>query len=87
MLLAQLEVCIVAINRISRLFDRASADQFDRVEAIVAPVIPAGFTACPPQFGASLPWQQALYHWAYQQAIAASIYRVLESRFRRLGLG
>jgi hypothetical protein len=76
----------MAVNRISRLFNRAGAVPDDRNQA-AKPAIPAGFTTCPPQFGATLPWQQALYSWAYQQAVAASIYRVLESRFRRLGLG
>ncbi len=77
----------MAVNRIKRLFNNsAGAVPGDRKQA-AKPAIPAGFTACPPHYGAILPWQQALYSWAYQQAVAASIYRMLESRFRRLGLG
>jgi hypothetical protein len=77
----------VAVNRITRLFGRMGADPVEPVQAAEAPAVPKGFTACPPQLLAGQPWQQALYQWAYQQAVAASIYRLIESRFCRLGLG
>jgi hypothetical protein len=77
----------VAVNRINRIFGDTSVELVDRVESVATPTIPTGFTACPPQMVIGQPWQQALYQWAYQQAVAASIFRVLESRFRRLGLG
>lgn len=37
-----------------------------------APVVPPGFTVCPPQLTAGSTWQQEIYRLAYEQAKAAA---------------
>jgi hypothetical protein len=48
-------------------------DQLRTEPAVTAGVVPAlasGFMACPVALQASMAWQQQIYQWAFEQAVA-----------------
>lgn len=59
----------MALNRLQSI---PSANLRTAPAPPAAPMIPPGFTICPPQLSAGNTWQQEIYRLAYEQAKAAA---------------